>query len=134
MSMEDTIILRTPVLVAQGDQHKFVWITRLFSWLTAVLLTAALVIALVSITNERNDLRNQLGRESKELVCRTIAAVDVTKAIVTRDNTLATALIAASEGDTENLTKLIVELKQQTSAVDAAINIEELALIKCANL
>ena len=131
---EEPIILRTPVLVSHNNNHRFVWITRMLSWLTAALLTAALIVALVSITAERNELRDKLGKESKELVCRTVAAVDVTKAIVSRDTTLANALIAASENDTELLTQLIVELKQKTAAVDVALGQEEIALVKCANL
>ena len=130
----EPILLRSPVLVLPNNhtRHHFVLITRVFSWLTALLLTTALVIALVSITGERNDLRDELGKESRELVCRTIASVSVQKAIAVRDNTLSEALVAASSG--ESLTALIVRLRQETVSVDKAIEEEELALIKCASI
>jgi len=133
---DDPIVLRTPVLVvpSKQDPHKFVLITRVLSWLTGALMTIALVVALMSITAERNDLRDKLGKESQELVCRTVAAVDVTKTIAARDNTLSRALIAATSGEAEELTRLIVELRLQTTAVDQAIKEEESALLKCASL
>jgi len=133
---DDPIVLRTPVLVvpSKQDPHKFVLITRVLSWLTGALMTIALVVALMSITAERNDLRDKLGKESQELVCRTVAAVDVTKTIAARDNTLSRALIAATSGEADELTRLIVELRQQTTAVDQAIKAEETSLLKCASL
>lgn len=128
--MTNDIVL-PPVLYVKKNTN-FATITKVLSWLCAVLLSLALVISLVSVTSERDEFRDQLGKQSQELICRTVATVITTKAIASRDNTLAEALIAATRG--EDLTALIVTLARETEAVDTAIRSEEIAIKKCASI
>ena len=118
--------LPTPVII---KDTKAVVLTRLFSWLSACLLAGAVVVALISVTNERNDLRQQLQDQTEELACRNAAAIDVTRAVASRDNTIAEALIAyVNEEPTDELLDL---LDEQATLVNESIDAQELALAEC---
>jgi len=123
--------LPTPVLVRDS---KAVILTRLFSWLSACLLAGAVVIALVAVTSDRNDLREQLRSQTDELACRSVAVLEVNRATAERDNTIAYILIAFAGGETQIvIDTLIEELKLGTATVDEAIDAQGLALVSCSN-
>ena len=119
-----------PVLV-HGEEPRVVIFTKFLSWLTACLLATAVIISLVSVTSERNDLRDQLGDQSTELACRSAASVQVNKAVAARDNSIAQALIYVAEGDNAQLGLLIPVLETQTEDVNLAITAQEQALAAC---
>jgi hypothetical protein len=123
--------LPTPVII---KDTKAVIFTRLFSWLSACLLAGAVIVALISVTSERNDLRAQLGAQTEELTCRNAAAINVNRAVAARDNTIAEALIAYVNNDPEQkLDTLLDRLHDETDAVNEAIDDQELALAQCSN-
>jgi len=129
--MNPPFTLPTPVFVRDS---KAVILTRLFSWLSACLLAGAVVIALVAVTSDRNDLREQLRSQTDELACRSVAVLEVNKATAERDNTIADVLIAFAEGETQIvIDTLIEELRLGTAAVDEAIDAQGLALVSCSN-
>lgn len=81
-SGEVPILLPTPVAVAHHKESKWSLGTRFLSWLTACFLAISVLIALLSVTSERNDLRQQLNENNKSLICRSAAAVKVNQAII----------------------------------------------------
>lgn len=79
---ETPIILPTPVALVHHTESKWLSGTKFLSWLTACLLAVSVLVALLSVTNERNDLRKQLDVTNKSLVCRAAAGVHVNQAII----------------------------------------------------
>lgn len=126
---EQPILLPTPVPVRR-ESHIII-VTKFLSWLTACCLAVSVLVALVSVTNERNDLREQLGAQSTELACRSAAAVSVNKAVAKRDNSLSDALAAVADQNDAALDAAIADLKVQTREVDDAIEAQEKALQAC---
>lgn len=121
--------LPTPVII---KDTKAVIFTRLFSWLSACLLAGAVIVALIAVTSERNDLRQQLAAQSEELSCRNVAVIQVNRAVAARDNTIAQTLIAYVNSDPNNeLASLLERLDVETEAVNEAIDAQELALARC---
>jgi hypothetical protein len=78
----------TPIVVTKHES-KFAQITKFLSWLTACLLAVSVLVALVSVTSERDDLRQQLKDTNKTLACRSGAAVKVNQAIINEQVKLA---------------------------------------------
>lgn len=133
---DEPTILRTPVAaVVQTVRppRKVEGFVRVFSWLTAAFLAAAIVLALVTGAIERDNLRTEISRQSTELVCRTLAASIVTDANTARDNTIAAAVVAVANGNDEKARTLLILLDTQTEAVNAAIEESKTALEHCSN-
>jgi len=134
-NISDPIVLRTPVAVIPAAQpngvHHFDKITRVFSWMTAAFLSLAIVVALISGAVERNDLRNQISKQSTELICRAEASVDVAKASAARDSTIGRLVIAVSKSNQAEITRLTNLLGVESDAVDQAIAAQETALNAC---
>lgn len=82
ISGEVPIILPTPMAVSHIKESRFSVMARFFSWLTACLLAVSVLVALLSVTTERNDLRNQVNTQTKAQVCRAAAGVRVNQAII----------------------------------------------------
>jgi hypothetical protein len=109
------------------------------SWLTAVLLATAVIISLVSVTNERNALRNELQDQNEELFCRSTAAVAVNAASVQKQIAVANhsvligefvrTLIDSSVEDTPLDTETLQTLADQIAVADERLAIagQELA-------
>lgn len=81
-SGEVPIILPTPVAIVRPGESKFSILARFFAWATALCLSISVLVALVSVTAERNDLSSQLS-------CRATAGVAVNKAIINEQIALA---------------------------------------------
>lgn len=132
------IMLPVPIPIPVSvDVHsifepRIVVVTKFFSWLTACLLTTAVLISLFSITSERNDLREQISRQNDELTCRSIASVAVNIATNHRDNLMAEVLIAIAEKDDKKLATHIEKLLDSTIEVDVAIAAQKNAVETCA--
>lgn len=78
---EHPILLPTPVAI-RHQESRFSILSRFFAWSTALCLSISVLVALVSVTSERNDL-------SATLTCRAAATVDVNKAIINEQIALA---------------------------------------------
>lgn len=78
----DPILLPTPVAVVHQAESKFSVMAKFLAWLTALSLSVSVLVALVSVTNQRNDLQKQLS-------CRAAASFQVNKAIVNEQIALA---------------------------------------------
>lgn len=79
---ENTILLPTPVAVLQHRESKFSVLARFFAWITACMLSISVLVALVSVTSERDNLQAQLS-------CRATATLDVNRAITNEQIALA---------------------------------------------
>ena len=130
----ERVIVRTPVAaVVQKDQNSHLGhLVKIFTWMTGAFLAAAIVIALISGSIERDNLRDEVSRQSTELVCRTLAAAEVAEANTARDNTIAETVVAVANGDSDEVMRLLDVLAVQTKAVDVAIKAQEEALEGCA--
>lgn len=87
----------TPAVIVTRQPPRVVLWTRFLSWLTAVLLATAVIISLVSVTNERNALRNELQDQNEELFCRSTAAVAVNAASVQKQIAVANHSVLIGE-------------------------------------
>lgn len=94
---ENPLILPTPVAVQHHKESKWTTGTRFLSWLTATLLALSVLVALISVTSERNDLRNQLNSTNKTLVCRAAAGVKVNQAIIDEQIAISKHSVAVGE-------------------------------------
>lgn len=73
-------VLSIPVPVTVAHESRLVLVTKFLSWLCAVLLATSVLVALVSATNDRNNLQTQIEAQSTELECRSKAASKVNEA------------------------------------------------------
>lgn len=128
---ETPIILPTPVPIILPVDSKIIVFTKFLSWLTASLLAVAVIISLVSVTNDRNALRTQISAQSVELACRSAASTDTNKAEGERDNTIAELLTYMAQNDTVSLQTIIPVLQLQIVAVSDALAAQEKALEAC---
>lgn len=96
-SGEVPIILPTPVVVNPHKESKLAIGTRFLAWLTATLLAVSVLVALISVTSERNDLRTQLNQTNSSLVCRAAAGVRVNQAIVDEQIAISNHSVAVGE-------------------------------------
>jgi hypothetical protein len=131
----DPIILQTPVAavvpVRERVRH-FDHIIKVFSWMTAAFLAAAVMLALITGSLERKQLQHEVAQQSTELVCRSVAAAAVTDANSIRDNTIAETVIAVANGNDAEVRRLLVVLTRETDKVNDAIAAQESALVACA--
>lgn len=74
-----------PIPVTPRGESRLVIATKFLSWLTATLLAAAVLVSLVSVTNERNDLQQQIARQTEESACRSAANANVNQANADKD-------------------------------------------------
>lgn len=151
---ETPIILPKPVAVPVTHYVKepaLVVFTKFLSWLTAVLLAVAVIISLVSVTSERDDLRNQLSGLTEEIACRASANADVSRASAVKQIAVAEHSILVgrfitlvSTGDRESpeyltdlqdisadLTALNVSLDDAVLGLQEALDDLDAALITC---
>lgn len=137
---DEPIVLQTPVAAvvnntapAPRNDKKFDLIVRLFSWLTAAFLSAAIVVALVVGSIERDTLREEVNGQTAEQLCRDIAGDVVEDAERARDTTIAKALVALNNGNDAEVDRLVLILAEDTERVNAAEEAEQKALEVCAS-
>lgn len=63
-------------------ESRFAVITKFLSWLAAAMFAAAVLMTLVSTTNDRDNLRQELSNQSAELACRFKATTGTATATV----------------------------------------------------
>ena len=141
---DETVLMPIPV-TPTGDS-RMMSATKFLSWLTAMLLAASVLVALLAVTNERNNLQEQLAQQSVELACRSAAAVDVNAALVEKQHAVAhqnvivgdiiVAFIYGESADT--ITALTQELDQANddlraagTELDMALKAQQDALTNC---
>lgn len=140
----DPILLPTPVAVVHQAESRFSVMAKFLSWLTALTLSVSVLVALVSVTNQRNDLSNQLS-------CRANANFDASKASYNKQIALAdhsvligkfvTIIIEVSPGDPERELKLKelatsieqadIVLERASNDLREAVHQQEIALVAC---
>lgn len=118
-----------PIPVTPRPESRLVIVTKFLSWLTATLLAAAVLVSLVAVTNERNDLQEQIENQSEELECRSRANVAVNEANanlnkVTAEQNRIIGEIVARQDDTE-LAVLNTQLNYANDAIIAAAQIAD---------
>lgn len=140
---DETVLMPIPVTPA-GDS-RMMSATKFLSWLTAVLLAAAVLVSLVAVTDERNDLRRQIELQSQELSCRSDAQIAVNSALVDKQHAignqnviLGDIIVAYIDGDSELVVELTdelevvnEELRQSGDELDAALVSQQEAATEC---
>lgn len=74
-------VIPAPV-VLRRNPSRFTELTMFFSWLTGLTLAISVLVALISVTSERNNLQTQLS-------CRANASFEVNKAVINEQIALA---------------------------------------------
>lgn len=95
--MNEPTLIPTPTPVILRTESRFSLITKFLSWLTACVLAISVLIALISATSERNDLRSQVKDSNKSQVCRAAAGVKVNQAIIDEQIALAEHNVSVGE-------------------------------------
>lgn len=120
-----------PVKTGSKKSETILVVTKFLSWLTAVLLATAVIISLVSITSERNNLREQLSNQSAELACRfrattgTAKATSEFQAALGRHNViLGDFVLQVIEGDRESpdYQIVLIEIAERLREVDIELD------------
>jgi hypothetical protein len=137
MSQElpDNVLMPIPVVPA-GDS-RMVTATKMLSWLTAMLLAASVLISLVAVTQEREDLKAQIDRQSQELACRSAANVDVlsamsNKQILIGDQNLVLGklVVAYIRNNQSEIPVLISDLESVNTEIEGAAGLLEDAIAR----
>lgn len=110
-------VLTVPVPVTITQESRLVLVTKFLSWLCAVLLATSVLVALTSVTNERNNLQTQIEAQSMELECRSKANGKVNEANAQLNTTTAEQNRIIGE---IVLTKDVVELEALNIVLDQA--------------
>jgi hypothetical protein len=140
---DDTVLMPIPV-TPTGDS-RMMSATKFLSWLTAMLLAAAVLVSLVAVTDERNDLRRQIELQSQELSCRSNAQINVNSALVDKQNAigdqnviLGEIIVAYINGEsdlvvefTDDLAVANEELRLAGEELDAALAAQQEAATEC---
>lgn len=90
-------LIPVPVPVQVRHASRVIVLTKLFSWMTAALLATSVLISLISVTNERDNLRDQLSDQSTVLACRSVANYDVSRASSQKDIAFAAHSVLVGE-------------------------------------
>ena len=129
-SGEVPIILPTPVAIHHVQESKFTVMSRFLSWLTGFMLSCSVLVSLVSVTNERNDLSNQL-------TCRANANFQASKASYEKQVALADHSVLVGKVitisietpvDDPNRPLLLQDLAEQIKDADAKLEEASTAL------
>lgn len=135
-----------PIPSPVGKDSTMVSATKFLSWLTAMLLAASVLVALLAVTNERNNLQDQLAAQSIELACRSAAAVNVNAALVEKQHAVAHQNVVVGdiivafiyeEGAatitalTQELDKANDDLRAAGTALDMALKAQQDAITNC---
>jgi len=132
--IDEPIVLHAPVAAVVKPHvadKRFDLFIKLFSWLTAAFLSAAIVVALVVGSVERDRLQDEVDGQSAIQLCRTLANEAVIEANRARDTTIAKALVAVANEDDAEVKRLIVILDRDTKLVNEAQEEQEKALAAC---
>lgn len=122
--------------------------SKMFGWMAAMLLSASVFISLLVVTQDRNDLRNQLDAQDRVVACRSLADTEVDRLMAERQILLGEESLAVSEvvlaliaSDPENPTDLkplsdkVVEanndLVDSRVALQAALDAQEASITSC---
>jgi hypothetical protein len=128
---DEPIILPKPTAVGIPVQEsKWAVATKFLSWLTGCFLAISVLVALVSVTSERNDLRTQLNGNAKTQQCRAAAAVHVNQAIINEQIALAEHNVAVGDfinliiagSDTPNYAQKLNDLSVRITTVDERLS------------
>ena len=140
---DETVLM--PIPVTPSGDSRMMSATKFLSWLTAMLLAAAVLVSLVAVTDERNDLRAQIEVQSQELSCRSDAQVDVNAALVEKQHAvgdqnviLGDIIVAYIDGDSDLVIALTKDLEVANEALrtagvelDEALKAQQQAAISC---
>ena len=114
-------------------RDRIVVMTKFFTWLAAALLSASVMLALITVSADRNALRDQIIQQDIELSCRAEAANELNKArsehsIITANQNimLGELVVFLSRDDPNAFNATVSELETVNKELhDAALRLEE---------